>query len=153
MLPPAIFLAVATNTTREPAVPRLGKEPILAFLLTQTLLSGLLAGALMLWLGPTAGMSALLGGVVAVLPNAFLAARLLSPGSTASAMNLLRAAWVGEIGKLVGTAVLFAAVFVAVRPLSAPALFGGYIAAQIVVFCAPLMGGGWLGKEDTKANI
>jgi ATP synthase protein I len=94
-----------------------------------------------------------LGGAVAVLPNAFLAARLLKPGNTVSAEMLLRSAWLGEAGKLIMTAALFAAVFVAVRPLSAPAVFGGFIAAQLVIFCAPLMGSGWLDGKDAKAKI
>jgi len=119
-------------------------------LLLQATVSTIVAGLLALWLGRTAGVSALLGGAVAVLPNSFLAARLLKPGNTSSARMMLTAAWLGEIGKLIMTAVLFIAVFVAVRPLSVPAVFGGFIAAQLVIFCAPLMGSGWL---DGKAKI
>jgi ATP synthase protein I len=65
---------------------------------------------------------------------------------------LYRAAWLGEFGKLLLTAVLFAAVFVSVRPLSAPAVFGGYIAAQMVIFGVPLFGSGWLDGKDGKAK-
>lgn len=147
------FLGVATDANQESAVPRSGRQPIVTILLAQALASGLVAGVLAVWLGRTPGLSALLGGVVAVLPNAFLAARLLSPGSAASAGAMLRAAWLGEIGKLLITAVLFVAVFVAVEPLSVPALFGGYIAAQLVILCAPLVGGGWLDEKDGKAKI
>ena len=134
-------------------MPRFGIQPIVSILLIQFLLSGILAGALALGVGQTVGLSALLGGAVAVIPNAFLAARLLAPGSGANAKALLRAAWLGEIGKLMMTVALFAAVFAAVRPLSALAVFGGYIAAQLVVFCAPLIGGAWLDGKDVKAKI
>lgn len=133
-------------------MPRSGRQPIVTILLVQALASGILAGALALWFGQTAGLSALLGGVIAVLPNAFLAARLLTPGSAASAGAMLRAAWLGEIGKVLMTAALFFAVFVAVRPLSVPAVFGGFIAAQLVILCAPLVGGGWLDGNDGKAK-
>jgi ATP synthase protein I len=152
-MPPAIFLAIATDTNQEFAVPITGRQPIITILLAQALASGLVAAGLALWLGRTVGVSALLGGAVAVLPNAFLAARLLTPGSAASAKAMLRAAWLGEVGKLIMTAVLFAAVFIAVKPLSAPAVFGGFIAAQLVIFCAPLMGSGWLDGKDGKAKI
>jgi ATP synthase protein I len=152
-MPPAIFLAAAINATQEPAVPRLGKQPVLVILLAQALVGGILAVALQLWLGSTAGTSALLGAAVAVLPNAFLAARLLAPGSEVSAAAMLRAAWLGEAGKLLMTAALFMAVFVAVRPLSAPAVFGGYIAAQLVVFCVPLVASGWLDGKEGGAKI
>ena len=106
-----------------------------------------------LWLGKTAGYSTLLGGVVAVLPNAFLAARLLTPGSAASAGAMLKAAWLGVIGKLLMTVVLFGVIFVAVNPLSVPAVFGGYIAAQLVILVAPLIGSGWLDGNDGKAEV
>jgi ATP synthase protein I len=122
-------------------------------LLAQAVVSGLVAGGLALWFGRTVGVSALLGGTIAVVPNAFLAARLLKPGNTVRAEALLRSAWLGEAGKLLMTAVLFAAVFVAVRPLSAPAVFSGFIAAQLVIFCVPLMGSGWLDGKDGKAKI
>jgi len=87
-------------------------------LLAQLSVSGLVAGAFALWQGSTAGISALLGGAIAVLPNAFLAARLLTPGSSADGRTLLRAAWIGELGKLAMTATLFAVVFASVRPIS-----------------------------------
>ncbi len=112
-----------------------------------------MAGLTAIWLGRTVALSWLLGNAVAVIPNAFLAARLLSPGSGTSAQAMLKAAWVGELGKLLLTAALFAAVFAAVRPLSVPAVFGGYIAAQLVIFGSPLLGSGWLdGKNDKAKN-
>ena len=102
------FLGVATDAILEFAVPRPGKQPIVSILLAQALASGMLAAGLGLWLGRTVGVSALLGGAVAVLPNAFLAARLLKPGNKVSAEALLQSAWLGEAGKLIMTAVLFA---------------------------------------------
>ena len=133
-------------------MPRPGRQPIILILLAQALASGMLAGLLALLLGRTAGVSAVLGGAVAVLPNAFLAARLLKPGNTASAQAMLQSAWLGAAGKLIMTAVLFTAVFVAVKPLSVPAVFGGFIAAQLVIFFAPLVGSGWVDGEDGKAK-
>jgi ATP synthase protein I len=132
-------------------VPRFGIQPIVSILLIQVLVSGILAGALALWLGRTAGISALLGGAIAVVPNAFLGARLLAPKAGTSAHALLKAAWLGELGKLMLTAVLFVLVFVSVRPLSALGLFGGFIAAQIVVLGSMLVGGDGTDK-DGKAK-
>ena len=91
------------------------------------------------WQGPVAGISAVLGGMTAVVPNAFLAARLLR--STAlSASGMMRSAWVGEIGKVLLTVLLFGVIFGFVRPISPLAVFGGFIAAQLVVFGALLFG-------------
>jgi len=124
-----------------------GRQPILLILLAQVVTSGVVAAVLALWQGQLAALSALLGGAIAVVPNAFLAARLLSPKANASAESMLRAAWIGEIGKLALTALLFAAVFVAVRPLSVIGLFAGFIAAQLVIFGVPLVGGA---RQDGK---
>ena len=82
-------------------------------------------------------MSALLGGVAAVVPNAFLAARLLQPSRDESAKAMMRSAWFGEIGKLLLTALLFGVIFGFVRPIQPLAVFAGFIAAQLVVFGAP----------------
>ncbi|MEL7451192.1 MAG: ATP synthase subunit I, partial [Pseudomonadota bacterium] len=85
------------------------------------------------WLGVSDARSVLLGGMICLLPNAFLATRLFVAGKSGDARRVLRAAWVGEIGKLLLTAVMFAWVFVNVQPLNAGLLFGAFIAAQSVV--------------------
>jgi ATP synthase protein I len=110
-------------------------------LLAQLGISFVLAAALGLWHGKVAAVSALVGGMTAVVPNGFLAARLLTPRAAASAGALMRSAWLGEIGKLLLTALLFGAVFLGMRPISAPAVFGGFIAAQSMIFAALLLGG------------
>ncbi|HEY5622835.1 MAG TPA: ATP synthase subunit I [Gammaproteobacteria bacterium] len=95
--------------------------------------------------GRVAAISWLLGVAVAVIPSAFLAARLL--GSQVEARALLRAAKIGEIGKFLLTALLFAVIFATVRPLSAPAVFAGFIVAQIAVI-GVLALSGWIGDEQ-----
>jgi ATP synthase protein I len=102
-------------------------------------------------MGEVAGASALLGGAAVVVPNAFLAARLLQPSRDESAEAMMRAAWVGEIGKLLLTAVLFGVIFGVVRPIEPPAVFAGLIAAQLVVFGALLLGGGRGAPVMTKS--
>lgn len=108
-------------------------------LLAQAAVSAALAVPLGLWQGKVVGLSVLLGGMIAVVPNAFLAARILPQRSTPAAM--LRAVWLGELGKWLLTALLFGAVFALVRPLSAPGIFAGFIAAQLTVFWALLFRG------------
>ena len=119
-------------------------QPILLILLAQAAVALAVALGLAFWQGRLAAVSALLGGAIVVIPNAFLAARLLTPGAGSSGKSLLRAAWLGEIGKLVLTALLFTIVLVTIRPISGMGLFGGFIAAQLVIFAAPLLGGSWL---------
>jgi ATP synthase protein I len=123
------------------------RRVVLLTLLAQTALSFGLAGISALWLGSVVAVSTLLGGLVAVIPNGFLAARLLGPRAGSGAAALMRSAWIGEIGKLLLTALLFGLIFAAVRPLSVPSVFGGFIAAQLVIFGALLFGRG-----DTEAT-
>lgn len=110
-------------------------------LLAQAGVSVGLAVLLGIWWDGVAALSALLGGLAAVLPNAFLASRLLA-ARAGDAKAVLRSAWLGEIGKLLLTALLFGIIFALVRPVSAPAVFGGFVAAQSVVFGALLVSGG-----------
>ena len=107
-------------------------------LLAQAGVSVVLAAALWLSFDETVAVSTLLGGAAAVVPNAFLAARLLKPNRPVDA--LMRAAWIGEMGKILLTVLAFGVIFGFVRPLSPPAVFAGYIAAQLVVFGALLVG-------------
>ena len=90
--------------------------------------------------GSVAGYSALLGSLVAVVPNAFLALRLAVPRRDPGAHALVRAAYIGELGKLALTVLFFVLVFTLVKPLSAAALFAAFIATQMVTLSGFLMG-------------
>ncbi len=100
--------------------------------------------AAVLWVvyGNAAGYSALLGSLACVIPNAFLGLRIMATRRDAKA--LLRAAWIGELIKLVLTVAIFTLVFALVRPLSAAALFAGFIVTQLVAFSGLAM------RHDTE---
>jgi ATP synthase protein I len=119
-------------------------------LLVQACVSLVLAAVLWAWMGEVAGMSSLLGGVAVVIPNAFLAARLLQPSRDQSAKAMMRSAWFGEIGKVLLTALVFGVIFGFVRPIEPLAVFAGFIAAQLVMFGALLLGGG-VGAQEAKS--
>ncbi len=108
-------------------------------LMWQVLVGVALAAVLWGIYGNTAGYSALMGSLTCVVPNAFLALRLVVPRRDPGAQALIGAAWAGEIGKRALTVLFFTLVFTLVRPLSAAALFAGFIATQLVVFSGLLM--------------
>ena len=110
--------------------------------------------AAVLWglLGPVAGYSALLGSLTCVIPNAFLALRLIAPRRDPGARALVRAAYIGELGKLGLTVLMFSIVFVLVRPLNVAALFAGFIAAQLMTFAGLLLGNKRETEEITSNN-
>ena len=108
-------------------------------LMWQLVVGAVLAAGFWGFLGGTAGYSAMLGSLVCVIPNGFLALRLIVPRRDPGAQDLMRAAWIGEIGKLALTVLFFTLVFTLVRPLSAAALFAGFIVTQLVAFSGFLM--------------
>ena len=112
---------------------------MLKVLVAQIGIGAVLAAALWGFYGHVAGYSALLGSLTCVIPNAFLALRLVVPRRDPGAGALIRAAYIGELGKLALTVLMFSSVFVLVRPLSAAALFAGFIAAQLMTFAGFLM--------------
>lgn len=102
-------------------------------LLVQLAAGLVLAAIVWIWLGYNRAVPTLLGGLIGVVPNAFLAARLMSPRAGGDAKSLLRAGWIGEVGKLAIAAVMFAAVFATLRPLHPAFLFAGYIATLLAL--------------------
>ena len=97
-------------------------------------IGAVLAAALWGIYGHVAGYSALLGALTCVIPNAFLALRLAVPRRDPGARSLIRAAYLGELGKLAITVLMFSIVFVLVRPLNAAALFAGFVVTQLTAF-------------------
>ncbi len=127
-------------------------HPIAKILLGQLGLSVVLA--LLCWgIGErVSAYSVLLGGLTCVIPNAFLALRLVVPRRDPGASGLVRAAYIGEIGKLALTVLMFSLVFTLVRPLAAMPLFTGFIAAQLVTFSGFLMRDRELTEDKRKTN-
>jgi ATP synthase protein I len=113
---------------------------MLKLLGTQVVVGVVLAVVLWSIFGDVAGYSALLGSLVCVIPNALLALRLAAPRRDPGAPGLLRAAYIGELGKLALTVLMFVMVFTLVKPLSAAALFAAFIATQMVTLTGLLMG-------------
>ena len=123
---------------------------ILRVVMWQFLVGVVLAAAVLGVFGRVAGYSVLLGSLTCAVPNAFLALRLMAPRRDPGAQALLRAAWIGEAGKLALTVLFFTLVFTQVRPLSAAALFAGFIVTQLVAFSGFLMRHGQEQETDNS---
>ena len=123
---------------------------ILRVVMWQFLVGVVLAAVLLGVFGRVAGYSALLGSLTCAVPNAFLALRLMAPRRDPGAQALLRAAWIGEAGKLALTVLFFTLVFTQVRPLSAAALFAGFIVTQLVAFSGFFMRHGQEQETDNS---
>ena len=119
-------------------------------LMWQFVVGVVLAAGLWGIFGSVAGYSAMLGSLICVIPNGFLALRLIVPRRDPGPEALMRAAWIGETGKLALTVLFFTLVFTLVRPLSAAALFAGFIVSQLVTFSGFLMRDGQEQETDNS---
>ena len=122
---------------------------MLKVLAVQVGLGAALAAALWGYLGEVAGYSALLGCLASALPNSFLALRLAVSRRDPGAKSLVRAAYIGEIGKLALTVLLFSIVFVVVRPLAAAPFFAGFVVTAMVPLLGLLIRDEETSKQDT----
>ncbi len=76
--------------------------------------------------------SMFLGGLIAVLPQAYFAAKVFGQTGAQSAQAIVKASYSGEIGKFVLTTAGFAVVFATVSPLSGLTVFIGYLIMLVI---------------------
>ncbi|ARU59603.1 MAG: F0F1 ATP synthase subunit I [Pseudomonadales bacterium] len=73
--------------------------------------------------GEVSFYSAVLGGCIFVIPNAYFAFKAFAHNGARAAQQIVKAFYTGEAVKLILTAVAFTMVFVLVKPLDVFALF------------------------------
>jgi ATP synthase protein I len=115
------------------------QQPGFPVLLVQALVGLIVTLLFLLGKGTTASYSALLGGLIALLPNAFFAYKAFRFFGARSAREIVQSIWSGAMGKWILTAVLFALVFVGISQLDIAALFVGYLLAVAAAASAPLL--------------
>ena len=124
-------MAIASMAKR---LARLKQSPVFGIVVAQ-FIATILASASFLIFGRIAALSALMAGVVCLIPSGFVLAvslREISPGETGLA-NAVR----GEAGKFVLYILLFALVFTFVKPLDAVAFFATFVVLQLCTVIAP----------------
>jgi ATP synthase protein I len=88
--------------------------------------------------------SVLSGGLIAVLPQAYFAARAFRWRGARSAQAIAKSSYAGVVGKFVFSAAGFAAVFALLRPIAGLAVFAGYLAMLMIQII-----GSWLLLKDS----
>lgn len=86
-----------------------------------------LMSLLLLIVSSTLAISALAGGLIAVVPNAYFAKWAFRYSGARSATHVAQSFYRGEAGKFVLTTLLFAGVFILLKPISVVILFLAYI--------------------------
>jgi ATP synthase protein I len=95
------------------------------FILTQLMTTLVLSAALLIY-DYTAAYSALAGGMIATLANAWFAIKVFQVKSEETPETVLTTFYVGEIYKFVFTGAMFVIAFVLIKPLSIVAFMGLY---------------------------
>ena len=72
--------------------------------------------------------SALSGGLIAIIPQAYFAALAFRWRGARSAQAIARSSYAGEVGKFALSVAGFAVVFATLRPIDGLAVFAGYLA-------------------------
>lgn len=109
----------------------ISKPPVFRIPLVQLMVMlPLVAG---LWVvHSTWAVSALAGGLVAIIPNLYFSAYAFRYTGARSANLIVRAFNTGQTGKFLLTLLGFACVYLMLKPLSVTALFGGYLLMLII---------------------
>ena len=110
----------------------IARPPVHRITLVQLVLLPLLCAGLWLLRGQVSAVSVLCGGLVAILPQAYFAARAFRWRGASAARQIARASYAGEIGKFILSVAGFALVFAAVRPIEGAAVFIGYLAMLLI---------------------
>ena len=110
---------------------RIAKPPIAKIYTIQCIVL-LAVSAGLLVVNPVTAYSALLGGMISVVPNGYFALTAFRYSGARSARFIANSLYRGEVTKFVLSAALFATVFVLVKPISAGTLFTAFILTMVL---------------------
>ncbi len=116
---------------REGVLSRKTRKEVLGVLLIQTIVM-LLLSAVLLLKGNVMAYSALLGGLIYLVPNLYVTLRTLPHRAGSTAGMVLAQLYVGLIWKMALSVAGFAATFIWVNPLSPFSIFGTFILLQML---------------------
>ena len=105
----------------------IARPPVYRITLTQLVVLVLLC-LILLASDKVRAYSMLSGGLIAILPQAYFAALAFRWRGARSARAIAHSSYAGQVGKFLLSIAGFAAVFVLLRPIDAPAVFAGYLA-------------------------
>jgi len=102
------------------------------YLAVEAAVTAAIALILLISVDVTAACSAILGGVVFILPNWLFTGLVFRQSDSDTARGILYRFFVGEALKIFVTIVLFAACFIMIRPLNIMALFATFIVTMVI---------------------
>ena len=109
------------------ALVNLKAPPVYKIIVAQFIATLLAALGAFVLKGGVTGYSVFLGGMASVLPNAYFAIKAFRYGGARQMPQVLKSFYVGESGKIIITAAMFALVFAGIKPLNEFAVIISYI--------------------------
>jgi len=119
------------------------QQPTFRALVIQLIVVTLLAVVCAVTLGIVAAYSVLIGGMIALVANAYFTYKAFQLYGARSMTAIVQSFWAGQVGKMVVTAVLFALVFITVKPFDVVLLFLGYILIQLTSVVSLFLSENW----------
>lgn len=115
-----------------------GLQGVRRFLLIQLCALALLILAAAAYKGSVGALSALLGGLVNIIPSVYFAMKLFQYHGARAARKILKGFYQGEALKICLSAILFALVFIVFNVIPW-VFFAAYISLQLLMWFAPLI--------------
>ena len=110
---------------------RISRPPAYRVSVVQAVILLLLCVGLAIW-NDVVAYSALLGGLINVVPQAWFAHKVFARRGARAAQQIASASYAAEVGKFVLAITGFALVFALVRPLEAWAVFAAYSVMLVI---------------------
>ncbi|CDZ76180.1 F0F1 ATP synthase subunit I [Legionella massiliensis] len=117
---------------------RLGVAGVKRLLKTQLITSVFISLVFFLFFGKNEGISAMLGGLVALVPSILFAKKMFRYQGARAARQIVKSFYIGEALKISSTAILFTLVFVMYK-IAPLAFFFTYIVVLMNYWFAPLI--------------
>ncbi|MBB5321682.1 F0F1 ATP synthase subunit I [Marinobacter oulmenensis] len=119
------------------------RPPIAKWFLAEGVVLAVVSLAFLGLRGQVAGLSALLGGLIFLLPHGYFALKAFRYTGARSARKIMSSFYQGEAGKLILCAILFTMVFKWIQPLDVAALFLTFAIMLITNWITPLLLGSY----------
>ncbi|SFR48398.1 ATP synthase protein I [Marinobacter gudaonensis] len=119
----------------------IGRPPIARWFAIESVMLVFASLAFLLFRGQVSGYSALLGGLIFLIPHGYFALKAFRYSGARSAKKIMSSFYQGEAGKLILCAIGFTVVFKWIQPIDVSALFLTFAIMLVTNWLTPLLAG------------
>jgi ATP synthase protein I len=119
----------------------IGRPPIARWFAIESVVLAFASLAFLLFRGQVSGYSALLGGLIFLIPHGYFALKAFRFSGARSAKKIMSSFYQGEAGKLILCAIGFTVVFKWIQPIDMSALFLTFAIMLVTNWLTPLLAG------------